>query len=35
MNNKVGALQRMACGYRDPDNFIMKLYSLHLAKFAL
>ena len=35
INNKIGALQRMAYGYRDPDYFIMKLYALHLAKFAL
>ena len=35
INNKIGALQRMAYGYRDPDYFIAKLYALHLAKFAL
>ena len=35
INNKIGALQRMAYGYRDPDYFILKLYALHLAKFAL
>ena len=35
INNKIGALQRMAYGYRDHDYFIAKLYALHLAKFAL
>jgi transposase len=31
INNKIGALQRMAYGYRDHDYFIAKLYALHLA----
>ncbi|MEI7700546.1 MAG: ISL3 family transposase [Planctomycetia bacterium] len=35
INNKIGALQRMAYGYRDKDYFIAKLQALHLAKFAL
>ena len=35
INNKIGALQRMAYGYQDKDYFIAKLYALHLAKFAL
>jgi transposase len=35
INNKIGALQRMAYGYRDHDYFVAKLYALHLAKFAL
>lgn len=35
INNKIGALQRMAYGYRDKDYFIVKLYALHLAKFVL
>ena len=35
INNKIGALQRMAFGYKDKDYFIAKLYALHLAKFAL
>ena len=35
INNKIGALQRTAYGYRDQDYFISKLYALHLAKFAL
>jgi len=35
INNKIGALQRMAFGYRDHDDFVAKLYALHLAKFAL
>jgi transposase len=35
INNKIGALQRMAYGYRNPEYFLLKLYALHLAKFAL
>lgn len=35
INNKIGALQRMAYGYRDKHYFIAKLYALHMAKFAL
>jgi len=35
INNKIGALQRMAYGYKDKDYFIAKLYALHMAKFAL
>ena len=35
INNKIGALQRMAYGYRDKEYFMHKLYALHLAKFAL
>ncbi len=35
INNKIGALQRMAYGYRDYEYFTYKLYALHLAKFAL
>ena len=35
INNKIGALQRMAYGYRDQVYFKLKLYALHLAKFAL
>ena len=35
INNKIGALQRMAYGYRDKEYFIAKLYALHLAKFSL
>jgi transposase len=35
INNKIGALQRMAYGYRDIQYFTYKLYALHLAKFAL
>jgi transposase len=35
INNKIGALQRMAYGYKDKDYFIAKLYALHLAKFLL
>jgi transposase len=35
INNKIGALQRMAYGYRDYQYFTYKLYALHSAKFAL
>jgi transposase len=35
INNKIGALQRMAYGYRDKEYFVLKLYALHLAKFSL
>ena len=35
INNKIGALQRMAYGYKDKDYFIAKLYALHMAKFAI
>ena len=35
INNKIGALERAAYGYRDRDYFIAKLYALHLAKFEL
>ena len=35
INNKIGALQRMAYGYRDAEYFTYKLYALHFAKFAL
>lgn len=35
INNKIGALQRMAYGYRDEEYFTLKLHALHFAKFAL
>ena len=35
INNKIGALQRAAYGYRDMDYFIDKIYAQHIAKFAL
>ena len=35
INNKIGALQRSAYGYRDRDYFIAKLYAPHLAQFEL
>ena len=35
IDNKIGALQRMAYGYRDKEYFVLKLYALHLAKFSL
>jgi transposase len=34
INNRIGALQRMAYGYRDKECFVLKLYALHLAKFS-
>ncbi|MFN9049200.1 MAG: transposase, partial [Planctomyces sp.] len=33
VNNKIGALQRAAYGYRDQQYFILKLFALHEAKF--
>jgi transposase len=33
INNKIGALQRAAYGYRDNQYFILKLFALHEAKF--
>jgi len=33
VNNKIGALQRAAYGYRDQHYFILKLFALHEAKF--
>jgi transposase len=35
LNNKFGALQRIAFGYCGKDYFIAKLYALHFAKFQL
>jgi transposase len=35
INSTIGAMQRMAYGYKDKDYFIAKLYALHLARFAL
>ena len=35
INHKIGALQRMAYGYRGQVDFKLKLDALHLAKFAL
>jgi transposase len=35
INNRIGALQRMAHGYRDSEYFVLKLCALHLARFSL
>ncbi len=32
VNNKIGALQRAAYGYKDQQYFILKLFALHEAK---
>jgi transposase len=34
-NNKIKTLQRQAYGYRDMDFFKLKIYALHLTKYAL
>lgn len=34
-NNKIKTLKRQAYGFRDPEYFHLKIYALHLAKFAL
>ncbi|MEY3174164.1 MAG: hypothetical protein RLZZ436_2078 [Planctomycetota bacterium] len=35
VNYKIGALQRAACGYRDQQHFILKLFALHEATFKV
>ncbi|MFN9802240.1 MAG: transposase [Bacteroidota bacterium] len=35
VNNKIGALQGAAYGYRDQQHFILKLFALHEAKFKV
>lgn len=35
MNNKIKTLQRQAYGYRDQEFFKLRIYSIHLAKYAL
>jgi transposase len=35
VNNKIGALQGAAYGYRDQQYFILKLFALHEAKFKV
>ena len=35
LNNKIGAMQRQAYGYRDQEYFILKIYGLHKVKYAL
>ena len=34
-NNKIKTLQRQAYGFRDREFFILKIYALHLTKYAL
>ena len=34
-NNKIKTLKRQAYGFRDPEYFHLKIYAIHLAKFAL
>ena len=34
-NNKIKTLQRQAYGYRDQEFFHLRIYSIHLAKYAL
>lgn len=34
-NNKIGALQRRAYGFRDREYFVLQIHSLHLKKYAL
>ncbi len=34
-NNKIKILQRQAYGFRDRAFFILKIYALHLTKYAL
>jgi len=35
VNNKIKTLQRQAYGYRDEEFFHLRIYSIHLAKYAL
>ena len=35
LNNKIKTLQRQAYGYRDQEFFRLRIYSIHLAKYAL
>lgn len=35
VNNKIKTLQRQAYGYRDQEFFHLRIYSIHLAKYAL
>ena len=34
-NNKIKTLQRQAYGFRDMEFFKLKIYALHLTKYAL
>jgi transposase len=34
-NNKIKTLQRQAYGFRDREFFVLKIYALHLTKYAL
>jgi transposase len=35
VNNKIKTLQRQAYGYRDQEFFLLRIYSIHLAKYVL
>ena len=35
LNNKIKTLQRQAYGYRDGEFFKLRIYAIHLAKYAL
>ena len=35
LNNKIKTLQRQAYGYRDREFFELRIYAIHLAKYAL
>jgi len=35
LNNKIKTLQRQAYGYRDKEFFELRIYPIHLAKYAL
>lgn len=35
VNNKIKTLQRQAYGYRDEEFFQLRIYSIHMAEYAL
>jgi len=35
LNKKIKTLRRQAYGYRDKEFFELRIYSIHLAKYAL
>ena len=35
LNNKIGAMQRQAYGFRDQEYFVLRIYGLHKVKYAL
>ncbi|HFE65291.1 MAG TPA: ISL3 family transposase, partial [Caldithrix sp.] len=35
INNKIKMLKRQAFGYRNLNNFYLKIYSIHQARYAL